>query len=193
MGEDHAQAKRVLRQELRAVRRTLPADEAARRSAQACERLARTGCFGTARHLVLYAPLDEEVDVTPVATAALREAKALYYPRVGPDGLEFLRADPGMLRPGHHGVPEPWEGEALAPGLRDTLFVVPGLAFDLRGIRLGRGAGHYDRALSRHPAALRVGIAFEFQIVPRLPADAWDVSMTAVVSDARLIGEAFVA
>jgi 5-formyltetrahydrofolate cyclo-ligase len=186
MGEDHAQAKRLLRRELRTARRDLPMHEAARRSAQACERLARARGFRAARRIVLYAPLEGEVDVTPLAATVLQGGRILYYPRVTDDRLEFVRAEPATLRPGRFGVPEPPDGEPLESA---ALFVVPGLAFDLRGVRLGRGAGYYDRAFARNPEALRLGIAFEFQIMPRLPQAAWDVPMSAVVTDARQIGE----
>jgi 5-formyltetrahydrofolate cyclo-ligase len=137
----------------------------------------------------VYAPLGGELDVTPVAATATRDGKAVYYPRVGAAGLEFVRAETGALRPGRFGVLEPTEGVALEPGTEPTLFVVPGVAFDLRGVRLGRGGGHYDRALAAHPAPARLGIAYEFQIVPRLPQAAWDAPMSGVVTDARLIGD----
>jgi 5-formyltetrahydrofolate cyclo-ligase len=68
--------------------------------------------------------------------------------------------------------------------------VVPGVAFDLRGARLGRGRGWYDRALARYPAGTRLGLAYEFQVVPALPEAPWDVRMHALVTEARLIGEA---
>jgi 5-formyltetrahydrofolate cyclo-ligase len=68
-----------------------------------------------------------------------------------------------------------------------VLFLVPGLAFDARGARLGRGAGSYDRALARHVNALRIGLAYEFQLVQRLPEAAWDIRMDAVATDARLV------
>ena len=65
--------------------------------------------------------------------------------------------------------------------------MVPGVAFDPRGVRLGRGAGCYDRALARHPTALRVGLAYEMQVVPSLPEATWDVPMDAVVTEARVL------
>ena len=64
---------------------------------------------------------------------------------------------------------------------------MPGLAFDARGVRLGRGAGCYDRGLARHPHAARIGLAYEMQVVPALPEAAWDVRMDAVVTEARVL------
>ncbi len=63
--------------------------------------------------------------------------------------------------------------------------LVPGLAFDLNGRRLGRGGGHYDRFLVRlRPDCLRVGVCFEGQIVDTVPADPWDQPVDAVVTEA---------
>jgi 5-formyltetrahydrofolate cyclo-ligase len=69
-----------------------------------------------------------------------------------------------------------------------VLFVVPGMAFYLLGTRLGRGGGHYDRVLASHPDSVRVGLAFEWQILPRLPRARWDVPMDAVATESRLVG-----
>jgi len=69
----------------------------------------------------------------------------------------------------------------------ETLFIVPGIAFDLRGHRLGRGRGAYDRVLARHAAAGRIGLAYEFQVVPLLPSEPWDAPMDTVVTNARIV------
>jgi 5-formyltetrahydrofolate cyclo-ligase len=189
MGEDHAQAKRALRPALRAARRGLSDDDRARRSAAACARLARTPLFRNARHVVLYAPDDGEVDVTAVATAARDAGVPTYYPRLRDSGLEFVGADPADLRRGRLGVKEPDGDSSLAPSEEGVVFVVPAVAFDLSRARLGRGGGHYDRALASYRAASSIGIGFEFQILPRLPIAPWDVAMSAVVTDARVLGD----
>jgi 5-formyltetrahydrofolate cyclo-ligase len=72
----------------------------------------------------------------------------------------------------------------------DVVFLVPGVAFDARGVRLGRGVGWYDRALGRYPRGIRIGLAYEFQVVPSLPEAPWDVRMHAIVTEAGLIGAA---
>src|SRR5262249_62364793 len=93
-------------------------------------------------------------------------------------------AGPG---PGTHGGPGPAEGLPPPPPGRDALFLVPGLGFDPGGTRLGRGGGHYDRALAHHPAALRIGLARETQILSSLPRDPWDQPMDAVVTERRIL------
>jgi 5-formyltetrahydrofolate cyclo-ligase len=81
---------------------------------------------------------------------------------------------------------EPTDGEPLPDRAIGTVFIGPGVGFDERGARLGRGAGCFDRALPRFGGAVRVGLAYEFQVVPLLPEAPWDVRMDTVVTDARV-------
>lgn len=112
--------------------------------------------------------MDNEVDAAGVTAAALQVGKRVYYPA----------AESEEFRAG---------GEPLPPDADGVLFLVPGVAFDSRGVRLGRGGGWYDRALARHPKGTRLGLGYEFQLVPELPEAPWDVRMHAIVTDARLV------
>jgi 5-formyltetrahydrofolate cyclo-ligase len=139
--------------------------------------------------VVAYAPVENEVDPGVLVAAALAAGTPVYYPRRTSEGLEFLRSDPDGLAPRRSIIPEPLDGAPLAAGVGEGIvFLVPGVAFDPRGARLGRGAGCYDRALVRHPRAARIGLAYELQIVPSLPEATWDVRMDAVVTEARVLG-----
>ena len=132
--------------------------------------------FAAARCVGLYAALGNELDPSRIAEAARAAGKRLYYPG--------SRGD----RPGF--VPEgTTEGSPLPSTPGAVLLLVPGVAFDVRGVRLGRGDGWYDRALAQHPDAIRLGLAYEFQMIQRLPEEPWDVRMHTVVTDARLVGE----
>jgi 5-formyltetrahydrofolate cyclo-ligase len=113
--------------------------------------------------------------------------KTVYYPRTAEDGLVFVAPGGAGLAPGPYGVPEPTAGVALPRDQSGVLFLVPGVAFDARGARLGRGNGDYDRALTRHGDGTRIGLAYELQVAERLPESAWDVRMHAVVTDTRVI------
>lgn len=144
-------------------------------SAEACARVTGLPSFREAHHIVAYAAMDGELDPAPLVTAALAAGKSVYLPVTGADG--FARPDPGA-------------GAPLSPTTDDVVFLVPGLAFDPRGVRLGRGAGWYDRVLARHPRGTRIGLAYEFQVVPCLPEAPWDVRMHAVVTEARFLGPA---
>jgi 5-formyltetrahydrofolate cyclo-ligase len=184
---NHEQAKRLLRQRLREARHALPAETAASLSANVCARVLVLPAFAHAVHVVAYAATYGEVDPVQIARAAGSMAKAVYYPRVEGERLEFLRAAPTELRPGILGIPEPVNGTPLPVDAASILFFVPGVGFDLRGARLGRGGGHYDRALQRYRGAIRIGLAFETQVVTELPETSWDVRMHAVVTEARVI------
>jgi 5-formyltetrahydrofolate cyclo-ligase len=188
MEEDHERAKRLLRRELRTARRHLAPGEVLRLSEAACARVLSLRAFRAARHVVLYAPIDNEVDPSAIATAALGSGKAVYYPpaaRCGP-GEPFVTRPGSRSRDGGEAA-EATAIRALPPEATDAVFVVPGLGFDARGARLGRGDGWYDRALPRHPHGIRIGLAYEFQVVASLPEAAWDVRMHTVVTEARVL------
>lgn len=123
-------------------------------------------------------PLDDLLD-------SLGAAGRLLLPRVRGRDLVFSAVrDLGTLRRSRLGVLEPSEAEpALSLGPRDVI-LVPGVAFDTAGARLGRGMGFYDRALALHgERPFAVGVAFAFQVVERVPVLAHDRSVDAVVTE----------
>ena len=188
MGEDHAEIKQVLRRRLRAARVDLPPRVAAELGAAICARVLGMPAFLGAHALVAYAPVENEVDPGALVGVALAGGKSVYYPRRTAGDVEFLESAPTDLAPGSSTIPEPRSGTPLpSDGGEGVVFLVPGLAFDARGVRLGRGAGCYDRGLARHPHAARIGLAYEMQVVPALPEAAWDVRMDAVVTEARVL------
>lgn len=153
---------------------------------QACSRVLELPCYASATRLVAYAAAGNELDPSALVAAALASGKAVYFPRRSGDGLEFLHATPDALRQDPHGLLEPVAGEPLSATAAGIVFIVPGLVFDERGARLGRGAGCFDRALPRFASAVRIGLAYEFQVLPLLPEAPWDVRMDTVVTDARV-------
>lgn len=188
MGEDHAEIKQALRRRLRAARVELPPRVAAELGEAVCARVLGLPAFVAARALVAYCPVENEVDPGALVAAALAAGKAVYYPRRTAGDLEFLESGPTDLAPGPCAIPEPRDGMPLSSATGEgVVFLVPGIAFDPRGVRLGRGAGYYDRGLARHPHAARVGLAYEMQVVPTLPEATWDVRMDAVVTEARVL------
>jgi 5-formyltetrahydrofolate cyclo-ligase len=116
--------------------------------------------------------------------AAMKDLSARHpvlFPRLDGDRLVFAESAPARLARGASGLLEP---RADAPSRVPAAVVVPGRAFDRRGHRLGRGAGHYDRALASLPGAvLRVGYAYALQVVDSLPAEPHDVPMHDVVTE----------
>jgi 5-formyltetrahydrofolate cyclo-ligase len=187
MGDTYEQEKRLIRHRLRASRSQLSPGEVARLSARACSRLLASPVFARAVHVAAYAAADNELDPALLVEAALAAGKKVYLPVTSRERFEFVGT------PNSRPVPEDRRGSGgpcLPPEADDVLFLVPGVAFDARGVRLGRGIGWYDRALGRHPRGIRIGLAYAFQVVPRLPEAPWDVRMHAIATEAGLIGAA---
>lgn len=184
--------KTNLRTEMRSRMRSVSAEQRHASSASACARLVGLEPFLHASVVMLYMPLATEIDLTPVAVRCFQLGKSVCVPRVDWQrrdmaAVEVTSFDDHVMDIDEHGLRSPRGGHPLLPSTID-LIVVPGLAFDTSGNRLGRGGGYYDRFLKRlRPAATTVGLAFDWQIVDLVPADDRDVSVDAVVTDRRII------
>lgn len=140
-----------------------------------------------------YVSFGSEVNTFPLIQAALEQSKRLAVPLCQPEGQSLLAAEisdfPGDLRPGTWGILEP-RPEALrpvAPELLD-LVLVPGVAFDRSGNRLGYGAGYYDRFLATlRPGARTIALAFAEQIVTDVYPQAHDRPVDMVITDQEII------
>ena len=89
---------------------------------------------------------------------------------------------------GHYGIREPEpQLVAIQQVILNTTWLVPGLAFTASGVRLGRGAGHYDRLFAKFPQGKRIGIAWEMQLLPEIPQEPWDLPMDYIVTETRTI------
>jgi 5-formyltetrahydrofolate cyclo-ligase len=184
MGGFDDAGKSRLRREFIARGRALGVAELAAASRAVCGWIAGSAELGSARHLVAYCARRGEIDPRELVREAAARGIATYYPCVVGDELEFRRGVEDELRPGAFGIPEPPAGaEVLGDGVAGLLILVPGVAFDRRGGRLGSGHGYYDRALARIPSAVRLGLATQAMVVDRLPQDPWDVCMNAVVTE----------
>ncbi len=112
------------------------------------------------------------------------------YPRVSENGATFYRIDsPDQLAPGRFGILEPPPVASLCVDVAEAeIILVPGLAFDAEGHRLGRGRGYYDAILEKTSAdCRRIGVAFDLQIVARVPAERHDQRVNAIVTPAGFI------
>jgi len=145
--------------------------------------------FVDARVIGLYVPVHNEVETAEVMRAALAAAKLVLLPAVCPGGLEFRQIDdPGMLRSGAFNIPEPDASCQVHSPEEADLIVIPGVAFDTGGRRIGYGKGFYDRALHRLEGKGRlVGFCYDFQIVNELPGEPHDVRMDMIITEQRVI------
>jgi 5-formyltetrahydrofolate cyclo-ligase len=202
---DLSEQKRALRREMSAARAVLSETERRARSEAASERLLALPELAVSagagpKTLAGYVAAKGEIDPAPALAAVAAAGAAVALPRVAAEAprLRFHRADAGPLAPGHFGISEP---AALAPEIAPhqlDVVIVPGLAFDAEGRRLGFGGGYYDGALgqlgssgSASPAPGKrptlIGLCYDFQIVARCPAGDGDVPVDLVVTDARVL------
>jgi len=182
--------KVVQRAALGAARRALAPETVAAASGSIAARLSQLPVFVQSPALLLYSASAEEVDTRSIRDAADRLAIPVYYPRFDRErkNLEFVRVVPGeALHPGPWGIGEPRGSECFGAGAAGLL-VVPGVGFDRSGTRLGRGGGHYDRAIRRHrPPAIVVALGFAFQVVPSLPRFEWDEPVDVIVTEREVV------
>lgn len=140
----------------------------------------------TASVVLAHAALPEELPLDPLVRRLLADGRTVGLPRVTGPGVLALHvvADLDDLVPGAFGVREPTrDSPTLAPEAVAAV-LVPGVAFDRDGGRLGYGGGYYDRLLPRLPAARRVGVCLEAQLVPAVAVEAHDQRVDAVVTEA---------
>jgi 5-formyltetrahydrofolate cyclo-ligase len=142
-----------------------------------------------ARSVALYWPADGEIDVRELAMHAWSRGKRVYLPVVGHGGTmrfaPWTRA--GRLSPNRYGIPEPVGGRPRIDFKSLDLVVMPLVAFDARGTRLGMGGGYYDRALAqsrRRP--LLIGASYSFQESPAIPAQPWDIPVELIITERGL-------
>ncbi len=188
--ESVAASKQQLRRRLRARRRALSPLARARAARALCAVVARRPEFRRAQRLAFYLPADGEIDPLPLARLARRLGKQLQLPVLRPGGrLGFVHWRPGaVMRRNRFGIAEP-VGARVLPARLD-LVLLPLVAFDATGGRLGMGGGFYDRTFawmtkagSARRRPLLVGLAHSFQRVERLPREAWDVPLAAVATE----------
>jgi 5-formyltetrahydrofolate cyclo-ligase len=160
-------------------------------STRACSRLIGLELFKHASIVMLYMPLAHEIDTTLLAIRCFQRSKVVCVPKVEGQRrdmsvIEVSSFDDRFMEVDEHGVRTPRRGRLVVPSMID-LVVVPGLAFDTQGRRLGRGGGYYDRFITRlRRSATTVGFAFDDQIVESVPVNDHDVSVDLLVTDRRV-------
>ena len=177
--------KQELRQFIRAQKEQHTAAQLAVMSEEICNRVLRSAWWQEAGILLLYYPLADEVDVRPLIQDAYKNGKRVLLPVCKGDVLELrLYEGEDSLAPGAFGIMEP-TGPLFAPeNYNDIqLALIPGMAFDRVGHRLGRGKGYYDRLLPQLTAARLEGICFPFQLQEHVPTDAHDIIVHEVFAN----------
>lgn len=183
-----ARVKQEIRARMRQLRRVLPPSARAERSARIAAKVASLEEWARARTVLLYASMHTEVDTSTIEERARIEGKSVACPRIADDGSDLeIRVWEEGVRPFEQGrlAPEPPPDAPEYPSVDVDLVIVPALALDERGARIGYGKGFYDRLLARIPWADRVGVVFDFQLISEVPETAGDQRVDVVVTDAR--------
>jgi 5-formyltetrahydrofolate cyclo-ligase len=182
--------KQILRKQLLAARRAVPAGERVRAARAVARHIAATPWLAPGKRIGLYASMPQELGTGPLIALALARGCEVYLPRITNFRARRMRFVPlgDSGREHAFGMREPEGHEWLGARFMDTIFCA-GVGFDRRGARLGHGAGFYDRALafrtlrSHWRGPRLVGLAYSFQVVPEVPVIATDIFMDALVTD----------
>lgn len=178
--------KASLRNLILAKRKSISAAERRSKSKKIFLRLLRDPSFRRAEHIALYYGIASEVATRPLLRAALKDKK-VYLPKTEPAkkrmAFRRIRSLSKDLMKGPYGIMEPRLHCPERSVARMDLLIVPGVAFDRRGGRLGRGGGYYDRLLKKAKRVVKVGLCFREQLVKEVPMHAHDVRMDRVVTD----------
>ncbi len=138
-----------------------------------------------ANSILLYYPHKNEVDTTFIIEKLLNEGKEIILPKVVGFHIHPVKiSDITSLKSGYAGIKEP-EGREY-PLDKVEIIVIPAIAFDIRGHRLGYGKGYYDRLLSK-VNALKIGLAYDFQVLEKLPSEPHDIPVDLVITPTKII------
>ena len=180
--------KKLLRDHARALRSALSPAEISEKSERICRNV--LDVLDGTNPLLVYASKPPEVNTQALIGRLILQGKTVIVPIIEKDTktlrLSYLN-DPAVLQESTFRVPEPVGHELPALASDVKAVIIPMVAFDKLGNRLGYGSGYYDRFLSSHPHLTRIGLAFACQEVEEIPADATDAGMDIIVTDTSII------
>jgi 5-formyltetrahydrofolate cyclo-ligase len=183
-------AKSELRQRVRARLKQPRSVSFGSASERIRQLLIRQDIWRNARAVLLYSPLTEEPDVWPLVQAALTAGKTVALPRYDALGKQYaaglVRNPDADIHSGQFGIREPKDSCPVVPLNELDLVLVPGIAFDPGGRRLGRGKGHYDQLLPS-VRGKTCGVAFDEQLVDEIPVEPHDVRLNFILTPTRWI------
>lgn len=154
------------------------------RSRKICSNFINTMKFSEGAKILSYIPLPGEADVTYINDHLMEHGYEIYVPCVCNGSMTVSRLIPGAaMKTGAFGICEPLNRLVLRDKTRIAAAVIPGLAYDIYGTRLGFGKGYYDRYLEGLHSCLLIAPCFDFQIFPQIGRDAHDVPADIIISE----------
>jgi 5-formyltetrahydrofolate cyclo-ligase len=193
--------KNTIRASMKEFLAGISPEERHARSLAACHNLFHTGEFKNAQMIMIFLSMPSEIETSTLAIKAWQEGKSIVVPRVDwnsrkMEPVEIQSLDTGLQTtavgggsaPGVSGIREPISGKVVPLGLIDMV-VIPGLAFDRRGFRVGRGRGFYDRFLAQQDfQGVRAALCFHEQLQDdSVPSEPHDVPMNLIVTDKEVV------
>jgi len=184
---DEMADKQEIRKKIWSLRNGMTPEEIAAKSGLIIRRLTELRDLREASTLMIFLSFGSEILTDDLLRWGWEAGKRMVIPLCRPEDRSLtpcLLGSVGELEIGHYGIREP-KAENIRPVLREEIdaILVPAVAFDLRGYRVGYGGGYYDRFLPEVPRAVRIGAVFSCQIVPEIPADPHDVRIDRIVTE----------
>lgn len=177
--------KKDIRKQVFARRRQLSEKELEEKSRGICEKILKTGQWKEASCIYAYMDCKGEVCMRTLLMAAWEQGKRVAVPKVfGQEMRFFYITSYDDVSPGYYEIPEPTGGEEAS--CETALMIMPGVAFDEKLHRCGYGGGFYDRFLKIHTELKTIAPAFDFQVVPEVPAEAFDISPQMLVTETKI-------
>ena len=180
---DKSEEKKLMRREIRARKSLLTKEDKTAAAAIVTARIEALPEYAAAGTVLAYCAMPDELPTAELIARA-SACKTVVLPVVKGDVLELRRYEPGHLREGYKGILEPSDEAAIVSPADIDLAIIPGMAFDSKGHRLGRGGGFYDRLIPQLHCPL-IGIGFACQLVPSVPVESFDRPLDLIISDCR--------
>lgn len=173
--------KKELRRSIRERKRAMTEEEIVSRSAALGEAFAASELYQNAKTIYGYLPYNQEVRTVPMLEQAIVDGKKVAVPKVIGEEMVFIYLeDMAQVEKGYAGIPEPIVNEPIADD-KTALVLMPGLAFDAEGHRIGYGGGFYDRFLQQEPNHPTLALCYEFQMLDHLETEAHDIPVDCVI------------
>ena len=172
--------KKELRKAIRQQKKAMTSEQIDEKSAALGKLFRASQAYQHAENIYFYLPYNQEVRTVPMVEQALRDGKKVAVPKVFGDEMEFLYIeDLSGIGEGYMGIPEPLADGPVAHD-ETALILMPGLAFDPQGHRIGYGGGFYDKYLSREPNHPTVALCYDFQMLPYVQTQEFDIPVDQV-------------
>ena len=173
--------KTALRKQIREKKRAMIEAEILETSARLGELFASSEAYRQAKSIYGYLPYNQEVRTVPMLERAIRDGKRVAVPKCYGDEMRFIwMEDLSKVEKGYAGIPEPVEDGPVADD-ETALVLMPGLAFDPEGHRIGYGGGFYDRFLASEPDHPTLALCYAFQMLPKLETEEFDIPVDCVL------------